>query len=257
MDKGWLVKKLKRVQFRNPIMIEGLPGMGNVGKITVDFIIESLKASKVYEISSYNFPNCVFVNEKGNTELPKVEIYHKKLKNRDLFLVSGDMQPSDDRGCYEFCDKLLDIFQKSKGKEIITLGGMGMEEPPKKPKIYCAGTDNGIMKKYMVNGVKSSKGVIGPIIGVSGLLTGLAKERGMKGVSMLVETLGMPTYLGVKEARELLKILNGKLKLGLNMKELDKEVKVIEKEINEKLRKFLSHEEKKVKMTKEVTNYIG
>lgn len=257
MNKKWIIKRLKNVQFRNPLMIEGLPGMGNVGKITVDFIVESLKATKVYEISSYAFPNCVFVNEKGLAELPKVEIYHKNIKGRDLFLVSGDMQPVNEEGCYEFCDKLLDIFQGMKGKEIITLGGIGLEEPPKAPKVYCAGTDKKVVSKFVSDGIKNAEGVVGPVIGVSGLLIGLARNRGINGVVLLVETLGLPSYLGIKEARELLKILNKQYRLGLNMKELNKEVNIIEKEVNEKLKKVVSHEEKKLKSRRDLQNYIG
>jgi len=257
MNRKWMIKRLKNVTFKSPIMIEGLPGMGNVGKITVDFIIESLKATKIYELSSSGFPGCVFVNEKGIAELPKVEIYHKKVKGKDLLFVSGDMQPIDDFGCYELCDKLLDLFQISKGKEVITLGGMGLAELPKNPKIYCVGTDTQTMDKFLGLGVKNAKGVVGPIVGVSGLLVGLAKQRALHGVVLLIETLGVQNYLGIKEARELLKLLNKQLNLGLNIQELNKEIKIIEKEINEKLTTLVAHEEGKAKAKKEVTNYIG
>ena len=37
------IKKISRPKLKNPILIEGLPGMGNVGKIAVDFMIENLK----------------------------------------------------------------------------------------------------------------------------------------------------------------------------------------------------------------------
>lgn len=257
MDRKWIINRLKNVKFKEPVMIEGLPGMGNVAKITIDFIIESLKADKVYEISSYGFPNFVFVNEKGLTELPKVEIYHKKIKGKDFFLVSGDTQPIDEESSYEFCDKLLDLFQEFNGKEVITLGGIGLEEPPKHPKVYCSGTDKTVVDKFKINGIKSAEGVVGPIIGVSGLLLGLAKIRGMKGAVLLVETFGVPTYLGIKESRELLKILNKQFKLGLNMGDLDREVGLVEKEIKNKLDKFMLREEKKLKSKKDVTNYIG
>ncbi len=34
----------KKPKLNNPILIEGLPGIGNVGKVAVDFLIEELKA---------------------------------------------------------------------------------------------------------------------------------------------------------------------------------------------------------------------
>ena len=36
----------KKVTLRNPLLIEGLPGIANVGKIAVDFLIEEFKAKK-------------------------------------------------------------------------------------------------------------------------------------------------------------------------------------------------------------------
>ncbi len=256
MKRSFNVTKLENLKFNKPVMIEGLPGMGNVGKIAVDFIIESLEAKKIFEINSYAFANCVFVDDNGIAELPKVEVYYKKIKTNDLFLVSGDVQPIDERGCYEFCDDLLDLFQDCGGKEVVSLGGMGLEESPKKSNVYCVGSDKKVINDWKVNGVKTAGGIIGPVIGVSGLLVGLAKKRGLKGATLLAETYGHPTYLGIKEAREILKILNSKFKLKLDMQALDKEVKFIEKEIKEKVEKIVAIQEGKEKK-KEVTNYIG
>jgi len=257
MTKNWSIKKLKEIKFKSPLMIEGLPGMGNVGKIAVDFMIESLNAEKIFEISSSDFPSCVFVNESGIAELPKVEIYFKKHKNNDLFIISGDVQPPENKGCYEFCENLLNLFVQCGGKQIITLGGIGLEEMPRKPSVYCTGTDKKEINDCRKYGAKSAVGVVGPIIGVSGLLIGLAKERKMKGTSLLVETYGHPTYLGIKEARELLKILNLKLNIGINIKLLDKEVKEIEKEIKDKLEKIVSLQDDKFTSPNEHMNYIG
>jgi len=48
--------ELEKIKYKNPIMIEGLPGIGNVGKIAVDFIIEILKPIKVFELISDKLP---------------------------------------------------------------------------------------------------------------------------------------------------------------------------------------------------------
>ena len=50
-------------------------------------------------------------------------------------------------------------------------------------------------------------GVVSPIIGVSGILLGLGKKRGVKGISLLAETFYHPLYLGVKGAKEILQLL--------------------------------------------------
>ncbi len=254
MNRNWIVKRLSNVKLNNPILIEGLPGIGNVGKISIDFIIESLNAKKIYEIYSDGFPNFALVNEKGIVELPKVEIYHKKIKGRDFFLISGDVQPIDEKSSYDFCEKILELFEKTNGKEVVTLGGMGLDEVPKNPKVYCSGTDKKFIEKFISSGVKSAEGVVGPIIGVSGLLVGLCKARGMNGAVLLVETLAVPQYLGIKESRELLKILNLHYKLGLNMKSLNKEIGIIEKDVRDKIERFVAVEKKK---GKQEISYIG
>lgn len=228
----WQVRNLKKIRGKDIYMIEGLPGMGNVGKIAVDFMVDNLKAEKVIEISSYSFPHCVFVNEDNLVELPLISLYQKQINKKTFLFVAGDIQPLDEVSCYEFCDLLLDMFQKNKGKEIITLGGIGQNQPPKSPRLYITGNEKEIIKRYSSKElITSIHGVVGPIIGVSGLLLGTASLRRIPAISILAETYGHPTYLGIKGAREMLKVLNKKFSLNLRLNEIDKEINSIEKEI--------------------------
>ncbi|MBI2672139.1 PAC2 family protein [Candidatus Woesearchaeota archaeon] len=252
----WQIDEITKVKLKNPILIEGLPGIGNVGKIAIDFMIDSLKAKKIYEITSYNFPHCVFVNENNIVELPAIEVFHKNIKGKDYLFLAGDVQPLDERSCYEFCDNVLDLFQKYHGKEIITLGGIALDKIPKKPRIYFTGTNSKILRRYQSRVVQNIYGVTGPIIGVSGLLTGLARKRKLDAISILAETYGHPTYLGVRSAKEILRLLNHKLNFKLDLNALDREVKEIENEINKgqgpKIQRI-----NLPKPRKDNTNYIG
>lgn len=254
-------------KLNKPILIEGLPGIGNVGKVVVDFLIDDLKAVKLYDVFSYSFPHTVFVNEDDLVELPTIEIYYKKFNNskkNDLLLIAGDIQPIDEESSYLFCEEILNLFEKLKGKELITIGGIGLQDVPKTPKVYCTGNSKEIVAKY-VKGTKATDkiyGVVGPIIGVSGLLVGLAEKRKIKGIAMLAETIGHPMYLGVNGAREIMKILQQKLDLKIHLKELDKEIKGLEKEMI-KTTKELSDVSKDIAIKKlkrkfkEEVSYIG
>ena len=231
--------KGKKPKLSNPVFLEGLPGIGNVGKLAVDFIIEEIKAKKIAEFTSHSFPHSVFINEENLVELPTIEVYYKKFKNKkkDLLLLAGDVQPIDEQSCYEFSSKVLDIAKDFSCKEIVTLGGIAMKTEPKKPVVFCTGNSKELInsyKKNMKNINNNLYGTIGPIIGVSGVLLGLAGRRNMKAVSLLAETYGHPMYLGIKGTKEILKILNKRLSLKLNLKTIDKEIEGMDSELGKK-----------------------
>ncbi len=217
----WTFKTIKKIKSGKSILIEGLPGMGNVGKIAIDFIIDDLKAEKIYDIVSPKLPHCVFINEENIVELPSISMYHKKLKNKSIFLISGDTQPLDETSCHEFCNEVLSFCKKNSCEEIITLGGVGLQKEPPKPKIYLSSNTKNMLTKY--NTSKKLNSIVGPIVGVSGLLVGLADNAKIPAVNIMAETFGHPNYMGVRGAKEILYVLEKKLNLGLNLKRLNKE----------------------------------
>lgn len=250
-------KTLSQEKIKKPILIEGLPGIGNVGKVAIDFILDNIKAKKIIEITSDDFPHSVFVNDKNMIDLPSMSIYYKKIKSQDFLFLTGDIQPTTEKSCYEFCERLLDLLKKYNTKEIIALGGIGLPNIPAKPKLYCTSNSEKIIKKYSSKKLNNQIfGVVGPIIGVTGLLSGLAKKRNIPALIVLAQTFGHPNYLGIKGAREIISFLSEEFKLSINMKELDKEILLIDKEVKIKTGEIR-------KMTKEVipssldTNYIG
>jgi uncharacterized protein len=229
----WEIKKTGNLKnLKNTILIEGLPGIGNVGKITADFLLEEIKAKKVYDIFSYTFPHSVFINEDSLIELPSISIYHKKIKNNDILFLVGDIQPSEEETCYEFCDKILDIAHENKCKQIVALGGIGLHSEPKKPKVYATGYNKKTIKDFIKGTEINNKlfGVVGPIIGVSGLLVGLAQKRKIDAVTLLAETSANPIHIGINSSKELIEILNNKYSLGIDLKALKKEIELIEKD---------------------------
>jgi uncharacterized protein len=249
----WKTEIDSNEDFSGSILLAGLPGIGNVGKIVVDFIIEELDAKKAGEFFSYHMPNSVFVGEDNLVEMAKIEIYFKQVNGTKLLIITGDSQPIDEVGTYGFCDAVLDFFQASEGQEIITFGGIGLQSVPKTPKVYCTGNNKEIVERYIKDTTMKAKvhGVVGPIIGVSGLLLGLAKRRNINAVCLLSETLGHPMYWGLTSSREILKVLNQKLPLDIKLKNLEKEIKEIESKA-----KVVDELKAKKKVDGDV-NYIG
>lgn len=258
----WIIKDIRDVpELNDPVLIEGLPGIGNVGKVAVDFLIDELDAKKVCSFHSYSMPHSVFVTENNLVELPNLTLYYvKRKKGRDLLLLAGDIQPIDEMSCYQFSERMLDVFKELGGKEIITLGGIGLQEVPETPKVYCTANKRAIVTRYK-KGVKIHDklyGVVGPIIGVSGLLVGMATDWKMQAIALLAETYGHPMHLGIKGAREILKIISKKHGISLKLSELDREVKKIEEELLKRKEEVMDVQStmSKSKKTEEV-KYIG
>lgn len=263
MDKmTWKINQTAKAKLKNPVLIEGLPGMGNVGKIAVDFLIDTLKAKKIFEITSYQMPHCVFVNENNLVELPEIEVYYKNIGGRTLLFLAGDIQPLNEQSCYEFCHALLDTIKQNKINEIITLGGIGLPKIPKTPKVYCTGNSKKVIQRYEKSKMVNTQihGVVGPIIGVSGLLTGMAQKWDIPAVSLLAETFGHPNYLGVTGAKQILKILNKRFNIKVNINSLDEQFEEMREDMPEMPAKKLTKLPKIIKnkdMLNKDLDYIG
>lgn len=244
----------KKPKLNNPILIEGLPGIGNVGKLAVEHLIDSVKAKKFAEVYSKDFPPQVFINTDGTIKLVNNELYYYKSKNkkqRDLLLLTGDYQGLSSQGQYELVEKILDLCKELGVKEMYTLGGYGLGHDIEKPKVLCATTNKTLvkeMKKYGAVFKKNEPG--GGIVGASGLLLGLGKLRKIKGACFMGET---PGYLvDPKSAKAVLKILMKITNIDINLTALEKKAREIET-IAEQLREM----ENMSKDKGEELKYIG
>ncbi|MFH0961297.1 MAG: proteasome assembly chaperone family protein [archaeon] len=216
---------IEKPKLRNPILVEGLPGIGNVGKVASEYFIEKLKAKKFAELYSDHYPYHVFVNEDDTIDLPRNEFYYYRSKKKgepDLIIITGDIQSMTPHGHYEIVKAMLDFVKPYGVKQMYTLGGFGVPVLPKTPKVIGAVTQPEFKKKYEKLGVKFEKGErVGIIIGASGLLLGLGKIEGVEGICLMGETLSRPMFTDAKAAKHVLLELCKLLKLRLDMKDLD------------------------------------
>jgi len=236
---GIVGKDVKKVpKLCNPILIEGLPGIANVGKVAVDLIVEKGKAKKLFDFVSLYSPNYVSVNHVDNLVYPpSISLFLKKgkgKKGRDILLLVGDFQPIDPRSCYDFCFSVVGLLKSLGVKEVITLAGMGTDKIPKSPSIFCTGSSASYVKKC-VRGTKILTDVssLVAITGVSGVLLGVCSREKIDSACFLVETFADPRYVGIKEGRDLVRLINKKFDAGVNLSKIDKEIGVLEKRAKE------------------------
>jgi uncharacterized protein len=216
--KETYIKQFTEIQPSNPVLIEGLPGLGLVGKIALRYMIKQLKPKKVAYLYSPHFPYFVLVNKKGNVRLLRGAFYYyKNLNGNDLILFTGDSQSQTIEGQYEIADQILAFSEKNGIKTIATIGGYRME-PKEKPKVFIAATSREILEKAVQAGATLSTSG-SPIVGTAGLILGLAKFKKIDALCLLGETRGyLPDPLAAKSVLEVLKTtFNFELDLtGLN-----------------------------------------
>jgi uncharacterized protein (TIGR00162 family) len=203
--KETYIKEFSEIQPNNPILIEGLPGLGLVGKIALRYLIKQLKAKKIAYLYSPHFPYFVLVNKKGNVRLLRGAFYYyQNPKGNDIILFTGDSQSQTIEGQYEIADRMLDFSEKHGVKTIATIGGYRMESK-EKPKVFIAATSQDVLQKAVQSGASISASG-SPIVGTAGLILGLAKFKKIDAICLLGETRGyLPDPLAAKSVLEVLK----------------------------------------------------
>jgi uncharacterized protein len=204
--KETYIKELMQIEPNNPVLIEGLPGLGLVGKIALRYLIKQLKPQKIAYLYSPHFPYFVLVNKKGNVRLLRGAFYYYKNPNgpNDIVLFTGDSQSQTIEGQYEIADQILDFSEKHGIKTIATIGGYRME-PKEKPQVFIAATSQEILDKALQAGATLSTSG-SPIVGTAGLILGLAKFKKISALCLLGETRGyLPDPLAAKSILEVLK----------------------------------------------------
>jgi uncharacterized protein (TIGR00162 family) len=219
--KETYIKELAQIQPNNPVLIEGLPGLGLVGKIALRYLIKQLKAKKIAYLYSPHFPYFVLVNKKGNARLLRGAFYYyQNPKGNDILLFTGDSQSQTIEGQYEIADRMLDFAEKNNVKTIATIGGYRME-PTEKPKVYIAATSKEIRDKAIQAGATLSASG-SPIVGTAGLILGLAKFKKIDAICLLGETRGyLPDPLA---AKSVLEVLKEAFNFDLDLEGLDEEI---------------------------------
>ncbi len=254
----------EKPKLTNPILIEGLPGVGNIGRVAVGYLVEELKAKKFATMSSEWFFPFVMLQDNYLIHLPNNEFFYYKAKNkgeRDLVFLVGDCQSLTPQGHYQVSHKILEVAEALGCKEIITIGGLATGELDEQPKVVGAVSHKELLEKYKSYGIDFNAGEkVGYIVGAAGLLLGLGKERGMKGICLLGETTGFPIVTDPKSAEVVLGTLIKLLKLKINMGKLEQKVKEMEnfiKKVETLQKKALTQISKDEKGPKDETRYIG
>lgn len=252
------IKIIENVKLKKPILVEGLPGIGNVGRVAAGYIISELKMKKFAELYSPHFLPLVVIHENSITHMLKCEFYYYRGKKNDLIILTGDTQSISPEGHYDICEKIVNFSQKYGVKELITLGGFAEGTEVQEPRVIGAVNDKKLIKKYEKYDIDFGKQhTIGTVVGASGLLLGLGGLNGMEGLCLMGETLDLPMLTDPKAADKILRVLLKILDLNIDLTKLEKTIKEMEQKIRKTETVYKKMLQQMPKKGDEQVRYIG
>ncbi|MFH1622906.1 MAG: proteasome assembly chaperone family protein [Candidatus Aenigmatarchaeota archaeon] len=226
------INELQKPKLKNPVLIVGLPGVGNVGRIAAGYLIEELKATKFAELNSSHFMPFVLLQKGSAVHVINNEFYYwrgGKPGQRDIVILIGDSQSINPEGHYEIADAILQYAKALGVAEVFTLAGLGIGHKKDAPKVVGVVNDMAVAKRHKDLGIDFNAGDrVGTIVGAAGLLIGLGRQYGMDGICVLGETSGVPLIPDPKAAEAVLRVLARVLKVKIDTSRIQKKVKEME-----------------------------
>ncbi|PKP54606.1 MAG: proteasome assembly chaperone family protein [Candidatus Altiarchaeales archaeon HGW-Altiarchaeales-3] len=252
------IKIIEDLKLNDAILIEGLPGIGLVGKIAADHLLDELKGRKFAELYSVYLPPQVVIRKNGTVKLVNNEFYYVRQQSkdgRDIVILTGEFQGITPESQYRISDAILDIAKKINITTIYTLGGLGTGNITHEPGVFGAATSKEMIKKLKEHDViiKSDGG----IFGASGLILGLGKMQGIECACLMGETHGQ--IIDAKSAEALLIVLTKILGIKIDMTKLEEKAKMTEKDISaidEMINVQKKEIEREMQLSKEIPSYI-
>lgn len=245
------IKYYKDLGLKNPAMIAGWPGMGNVALGVVEYLRAKLKPVKTAEI---NIDPLLALDsvavENGVAKLPsppKNTFY--AMNNPDMIIFEGEAQLQGQSGLV-LLDRVLDVAVHFNVRTIYTGAAfpipVSYKEPPS---IYGAVNKKASTEIFVKYGIQPMEG--GHISGLNGLLLGFARDRNIEAACLLAT---MPQYaIGLPNPKASGAILDMLSKiLGFEMraddlmpliKDMDEKMAIIEEKVKDVL--SLEDEEQK------------
>ncbi len=226
-----LIRTLEKVQLRDPILVEGLPGVGNVGKLAADYLREKLGAKPLATIHSKFFPPQVYVSESGIIRLVSNDLAYWKAPAaaaHDVVVLGGDYQGISPEGQDQITERVLDYCAQLGVKQVFTLAGFAQGRVVEEPKVLGAATSPALVESMKKLGVVFSRNDPGGgLIGASGLFLGLGRLFGMEGVCLMGETSGY--FVDPHSAGAVLKVLAKALKVEIDLTALEQKAKEVDR----------------------------
>lgn len=209
----------KPIKSENPVLIEGFPGIGLVGNIASQQIIDELEMTYIGSIDSRYFPPIAILYE-GLINMP-VRVYESEEFN--LIIVVSDI-PINPSVSYDISKAIVEWAESINTKEIISIAGIAtMTE---NHKVFGAATNTEMLER-----IKDKVEVfqMGTISGISGSFMAECLIRGIPAISLLGATQSQNP--DPRAAAVVIDVLNSLYGFGIDTENLIEQAERIEIEM--------------------------
>jgi len=171
----------EEMALEEPTLVEGLPGVGLVGKIAADHLVETFDMTHYADLRCSGLPRvAVYRGEQGRVQAP-VRLYADE--GRDLVVLQSDV-PVSPSTAEEFAGCVTGWLADN-GVTPVYLSGLPAEKDENPPELFGISTGDGdaILDEYGIVPPRET-GLVG---GPTGALLHEAEARGLAGVGLVVE----------------------------------------------------------------------
>ncbi len=223
------INLFEKVDLKEYTFLEGFPGAGLVGPMTISYIIEKLPMKYIGYLESDRFPPLIAIH--GEKPLPAIRVYvHDRTKVVTIlaeFAIPLDLT-------YEMVESVYGFIKENGISKIISIGGIPSQQQDQDSQVVFAITSNDALKKESQKAGMKTVGE-GVATGINAMLMLKTMGEGVPDISILVPV--DPNILDPKYAELAIMSLNKLIDLNVDIKELDREAKEVEAKIKEVLKK--------------------
>ena len=245
------IETVAEPDIHEPVLVEGLPGVGHVGKLAVEHLLEEFDSELVRRVYSTHLPPQVSVDD-GVTQLACAEIHSADVDGTDVLVLTGDHQAGDGVGHYGLAATVLDVAKQLGTRMVYTLGGVPTGELVEEYDVIGAVNTADRRDSLETAGIEfRDEEPAGGIVGVSGLLLGLGERRDLPAACLMGETSGY--LVDPKSAQAVLETLQELLGFEVDFSSLESRAE----EMEEVIRKIQEMEQGTPTPSDEDLRYIG
>jgi len=226
------IETVAEIDLDDPVLVEGLPGVGHVGKLAAEHLVEEADGELVRRVYSEHFPPQVTVDDDGRTALANASFHAVETAGRDLLVLTGDHQAGDTQGHYRLANAFLDVAAEAGVEDVYALGGVPTGELIEEYGVLGAATTDDAIEELGEYGVEfRSEEPAGGIVGTSGLLLGIGERRGFEGACLMGETSGY--LVDPKSAQAVLEVLEAALDFEVDFESLEERAEEMEEVVSQ------------------------